>query len=833
MKEKDMTNSPIIAHVRKKDKKYQPLVDHLFAASKLAGTLAEKVHLKEAGEIIGLLHDLGKASQDYQNYLKTQEGLINPDEDHYSAYSRGDVDHSTAGAQLIYEKMASRGKEGKILAQFLALAIASHHSGLIDCLKPDGFNEFQRRILKKDANTHLNEARSKFPEIEKQIDKITSQPIERQFCQYAFQSMKEANDSNETLSFKHGLLARFLLSCVLEADRLNTSDFEHPNNETIRNYGKYISWDVLIERLEAKYGEYAQKVAQMNPGRALEVNKLRAHVAQACLDASRKDRGIYRLTVPTGGGKTEASLRFALHHAKEHSMDRIFYIVPYITIIEQNADKIRNILEKADERGQVVLEHHSNFVPENDTSYRHDLLAENWDAPIVFTTQVQFLETLFGSGTRDARRMHQLANSVIIFDEVQNIPLKITHMFNVALRFLTHDCGATVVLCSATQPPLDTLPNEKRSLTIKPDFQIIQAPQNLFNMLKRVKIYDNRKPGGWAYSEIADLAERALQEKRSVLTVVNTRSAAMALYQEIKRRDLGVPLYHLSTNMCAAHRIDVLEKEIKPKLHAQEPVMCVSTQLIEAGVDIDFGAVIRSLAGLDSIAQSAGRCNRHGLREDDGSVWVVNPKEENLDRLMDIQSGQEIAQWVLDDLRARPDAFGWDSIGLEAINTYYHLYYASHQNEFDYPVDSNSTIQRNDSLFNLLSINELSNSNYRAAHQRNFPDMLLRQSFQSANEEFQVIDSQTRGVIAPYKDGEQIITQMSATFELEKRDKLLKQAQRYSVNFFKYQFEKLRQIGAIREAQDGEEIYYLDERYYSNEFGWSEEEIKNMKPLIS
>jgi len=300
-------------------------------------------------------------------------------------------------------------------------------------------------------------------------------------------------------------------------------------------------------------------------------------------------------------------------------MDRVFYIVPYITIIDQNADKVRDILERANERDKVVLEHHSNLTPEQET-HRHNLLAENWDSPIVFTTQVQFLETLFGSGTRDARRMQQLANSVIIFDEVQTIPIKITHLFTTALRFLVHDCGATVVLCTATQPPFDNLENTYRELKITPEQHIIQNEPELFKQLKRVEVHDERKPSGLTNAEIADLVECALQEKGSVLIVVNTRASAQALYKEIKGRQLCAATYHLSTNMCPAHRMDVLENKIKPKLKANEPVICVSTQLIEAGVDIDFGAVIRALAGLDSIAQSAGRCNRHGMREELGSV---------------------------------------------------------------------------------------------------------------------------------------------------------------------------------------------------------------------
>ncbi len=823
----------LIAHINKNNNRVQALVDHLARVSDLAGLFAAKIGLQELGKIIGLLHDFGKAGEKFQAYLRSKQGLISPDEDGYLDALRGEIDHSTAGAQLIYRKLADRGQEGKILSQFLALAIASHHSGLIDCLKPDGFNEFGRRIAKNDDNTHLAEARGKLPDIEKRLDEFLAQPIEKAFVRKIFDEMREpAEKSKPVMVFKQGLLARFLLSCLLEADRLDTADFEYPENESIRNYGKYISWDTLIERLETKYEEYAWKTARMKPGRALEVNQLRAQVAQACLEAAGKPRGIYQLTVPTGGGKTEASLRFALHHARAHKMDRVFYIVPYITIIDQNADKVRDILERADERGKVVLEHHSNFVPPDDTRLRHNLLAENWDAPVVFTTQVHFLEALFGSGTRDARRMHQLAKSVIIFDEVQTVPIKITHMFNAALRFLTHDCGASVVLCTATQPPLDTLPNEYRRLSIEPEYKIIRNEAELFRKLKRVEVHDAREPGGLSNAEIGDLAARALREKGSVLIVVNTRPSAKALYEEIKARRLGAAVYHLSTNMCPAHRMTVLERQIKRKLKAKEPVICVSTQLIEAGVDIDFGAVIRSLAGLDSIAQSAGRCNRHGEREGGGDVWVVNMREENLDRLKDIKSGQEHAQWILDDFRNVPEAFHNERIGMEAILRYYRTYYTAYKNRLNYPIYKNSSLGREDDLFNLLSTNELSLKNYTALHHGVAPDIILRQSFRSANGEFRVIDSPTRGVIVPYGDGDRIINELCGSLCVEKQGGLLKQAQWYSVNLFPFQFDELAKAGAIMEIQTDAGIFYLGEQYYSQEYGWSELPVSNTKVLM-
>jgi CRISPR-associated endonuclease/helicase Cas3 len=817
----------LIAHRRKSDGAEQALIRHLQETSQLARGFAAKIGLSEIGEILGLLHDFGKASDIYQGYLRSKEGLINPDQDGYVDAHRGEVDHSTAGAQLIYKKLSYSDNAKLILMQVLSLVLASHHSGLIDALTPDGRNNFMRRITKPEEDTHFIEAKAKLVKIERELDDILILAPEKVLLEKMSKMRESEAESQATLSFKHGLLVRFLLSCLLDADRLSTSDFETPENKIVRGYGRYLPWTILIERIEKKFSEFDLKTASMDKNsQAYKVNQIRAQVAQACCDFASEPKGIYRLTVPTAGGKTLASLRFALHHAQAHTNDkerieRIFYIVPYITIIDQNANEVREILEQQNECDKVVLEHHSNLTPEKESG-RHSLLAENWDAPIIFTTQVQFLESLFGAGTRNTRRMHQLANSVVILDEVQTIPIKTTHMFTTALRFLVHDCGSTVLLCTATQPPFEATGNPYRDLNLQPRQHIMQDEEALYKELKRVDVYDERKPLGWTYPEIADLAKRALLEKGSVLIIMNTRASALGIYREIKARN-WTETYHLSTNMCPAHRFDVLNR-IKAKLAANEPVICVSTQLIEAGVNIDFGAVIRALAGLDSIAQSAGRCNRHGLRNSPGSVWIVNPAEENLDPLRDIRIGKEKAQTVLDNYNDNPDAYERDRIGLRSLTSYYNLYYNQRQNELDYSVGVNTPIGRDDDLFNLLSANTISTKIY----QRNSQDTInlpLRQSFQSAAKTFQVIDSATQGIIVPYKDGEELITELSRASELEKQYELIKKPQRYSVNLFINDFDRLMRIGAIREVQENSGIYYLAKEYYSDEFGWSENKV--------
>lgn len=820
----------LIAHIRDSDngKQTQSLQCHLSAVSTYTGQFAKKIGLEETGKVLGLLHDFGKASEIFQNYLLSAEKMIDPDADSYidAEAMHGRIDHSTAGAQVLYTALQTKGPKEKIIAQALALCIASHHSGLIDCLTPQGEDSFTRRMEKADADTHKNEAQSKLNDLESQIiELLTKEVVDQLFTKLKSLSSLEA-DSKETAFFKIGLLIRFLLSCLVDADRLDTADFESPGNQYVRNYGQYQPWEKLIERLDVRLQEFEQKEEQNH------VDRLRAQVSQSCFEFAAKPKGIYQLTVPTGGGKTLASLRFALNHAKEHSMERVFYIIPYTSIIDQNADDIRRILEDKDDNGKfldrVVLEHHSNLTPEEE-SYRQKLLSQNWDAPVVLTTQVQFLETLFGYGTRGVRRMHQLANAVIILDEVQTFTVNKIHMLNVALRFLVENCGATVILCTATQPPLDKIDAQYRALTIQPDRRIIQNEKELYEGLKRVQVFDRRKDDGWSDDEIADLAEGQLHEKGSVLAVVNTKKNARMLYQAISSRQIeGVSLYHLSTNMCPVHRLMVLDI-VKKKLKLGEPVICVSTQLIEAGVDIDFGAVIRYLAGLDSIAQSAGRCNRHGSRAGLGNVWIVNPQQENIDMLEDIVIGKEQALRVMDEFSSTPSQFGNDLIGLEAMARYYRYYFYVRKNEMHYPVSATSPIGHADDLFNVLSKNSLAVEAYQRIHNAS-PEIPFRQSFQSAAKAFRVIDSPTRGVIVQFGDeGKEIVAELCSSPMLEKQFKLLKRAQRYSINLYPHEFDRLNKAGSIHEVQEGSGIFYLNEQIYHKDFGLSDEIANRME----
>jgi CRISPR-associated endonuclease/helicase Cas3 len=820
-----------IAHVRKTDGAIQALSEHLTGVSTLAHTHAGKINLAIQGELLGILHDLGKYSSEFQNYLKSAVNLLNPDEDEEFVDAKGlkgKVDHSSAGAQFVWRELSSQGQLGAIAAQILALCIASHHSGLIDCLTSDPGHPvedvFTWRMNKLDERTHLAEVLAK---ADKAILAKAKTLIVRAEMLSGIHAIirgilldaPERNDRSIVAQQQIGLLVRFLFSCLIDADRVDTADFESPRHAALRPHGRYAGWESLIGLLEA----YLPTLEPRSP-----VDTLRQDISHHCLEGASRGKGIYTLTVPTGGGKTLASLRFALHHAKLHGMDRVVYVIPFTSIIDQNAEVVRGILEPDGvEPGSVVLEHHSNLTPEEQT-WRGKILSENWDAPVIYTTSVQLLETLFGAGTRGARRMHQLANAVLIFDEIQTLPLNCVHLFNNAINFLADRCGSTIVLCTATQPLLDQVDASKGAIRIPEGNELMPDVKRLFDDLKRVEVTNRRKPGGWTMDEIASLAQEESSRTGSCLVIVNTKNAAQTLYR-LSKEQAVMPVYHLSTNMCPAHRKTILS-EVRGRLERREPVLCISTQLIEAGVDVDFGAVIRFTAGLDSIAQAAGRCNRNGIR-DIGQVHVVNPQDENLGMLPDIRIGRDKAERVLDDYEADPDRFGNNRIGPEAMDWYYRNYFFARASDMEYPVSAR-TLGRDDTLLNLLSSNTQATAEYGSAHGE-APNIYLRQSFMAAARAFKAIDAPTRGIIVPHTQvGRDIITALCAAYLPDKEFDLLRRAQQISVNVFPQALERLTKAGAVKEIQEGTGILFLaDARYYSDEYGLSETPEGQMEVL--
>lgn len=801
----------------------QALQSHLNGVAELSRRNAAKIGCADYGEILGWLHDIGKYSLEFQKYIKSAVGLLDPDidEDFVDANGlKGKIDHSTAGAQFIWEKLASGTPTEKMLAQILSLCLVSHHSGLIDCLTTNSqgtSDNFTRRIEKADAKTHYSEVFSiaeALAQIEKTIIKGGfTKPLEM-FLKGIFKNIPEKNHMSTIFQFQLGLLVRFLFSCLIDADRQNTSDSEKQHAAKFRQNGLYLHWEELIRRLETHLNGFGVP-------KTGSVNQIRADISRHCLNKAKQSQGVFSLTVPTGGGKTLASLRFALHHAKKHHLDRIIYVIPFTSIIDQNAEVTRDVLEiNKEEKGRIVLEHHSNIGAETQ-SWKEKLLCENWDAPVVYTTMVQFLEAFFGGGTRGARRMHQLAKSVIIFDEIQTLPIRCVHMFCNAINFLVNSCGSSIVLCTATQPILGDVDMLKGALNFASENEIMPNVQNLFDALKRVEVSDMRKPCGWTENEIADLAVREVNETGSCLVIVNMKRSARSLFAKLERT-VETEAFHLSTGMCPAHRKAVL-KTIRERLSDGKPTLCISTQLIEAGVDVDFGSVIRFAAGLDSIAQAAGRCNRNGERKT-GRVFIVNPAEENIDCLKDIAVGKEKTERVLNDFKENPEKYNDDPIGPSLLKWYYQNYFFDRKSEMAYPVNAKES-EKDDTLLNLLSCNTLSAEDFGRVHGSK-PDIFLRQSFMTAGNLFKSIDAPTQSVIVQYgNEGQELVGKLCAAFDVDKQFELLRKAQQYSVNLFPHEIKKLSEQKAIYAVQERTKIFYLDNKYYSDKFGISMEPI--------
>ena len=804
--------------------KNQTLKAHLVGVADLCKKNASKIGCADYGELLGLLHDLGKYSKIFQDYIKSAIGEFNPDvdEDYVDAKGlKGKIDHSTAGAQYVWKKFSSGLPIKRLLAQILSLCLTSHHSGLIDCLTTDeqGTHDvFSRRINKDKEKTHYNEViiNAEILEIATKLLQKPSvtKPLEN-ILKEAFLHSPVKNQNSTVFQFYEGLLVRFLFSSLIDADQQDSADSEITEADNCRQNGMYQSWEIITEKFEQEIKKFGKPKTQ--------VNKIRQNVSEQCLQSSDKPKGLFTLTVPTGGGKTLASLRFALHHAKKHTMERIIYIIPFTSIIDQNAQVVRTILEiENEEKGKIVLEHHSNIVPEKQ-SWKEKILTENWDAPIVYTTMVQFLETLFGGGTRGVRRMHQLANSVLIFDEIQTLPIKSAHMFCNAVNFLVKLCGSSVVLCTATQPLLGEIDASKGSLSLKLENEIMTDVQSLFSKLRRVNVIDARKSSSWNDDEVAELAIRETEINGNCLIVVNMKASARTLYKVLSEKT-SATIFHLSTGMCPVHRKNILN-EIRKRLSLDKtmPTICVSTQLIEAGVDIDFGSVIRYCAGLDSIAQAAGRCNRNGNRNI-GNLYIVNPVEENITYLKDIAVGKEKTDRVLNDYNDDPDKYHKDRIGPSLLSWYYKNYFFDRKREMEYPV-SHKESGRDDTLLNMLSTNHLTVNDFERNNKVK-SSLMLNQSFATAGQLFKSIDAPTQSIIVQYGIyGKALVNSLCSAESIKDMFNLIREAQQYSVNLFPHEFKRLQEEKAIFQIQDDLDIFYLDAHYYSEQTGISMEPI--------
>lgn len=583
---------------------WQTLEEHLLGVASRAEAFADAFGAPEWGRCTGLLHDMGKATRAFQRRL---EG------------SSERVDHSTFGARLAKEN-------GGRLGLLLAYVIAGHHGGL-----PDG----------GDQETQLH-FRLKHGRVPKDI-KLVIDPDCNENLDLPFKLLQGRG------GFSLSFFTRMIFSCLVDADFLDTEKFCDPHSAVERP--DRMQADVF-PLLQQKLNTHLDKI--VSNAEPTPVNDLRYKILSQCKDKAKLPQQIFSLTVPTGGGKTLSSMSFALDHAVERGMNRVIFAIPFTSIIEQNARVFQEILGR-----ERVLEHHCNYKEKDETeeatyNRRRGLAAENWDVPVVVTTNVQFFESLFSNKASRCRKLHNIARSVIVLDEAQAIPTDYLEPCLAALRELVEHYGCSIVLCTATQPALDDKSNLRMAL---PEIrEIVDEPSRLYTDLQRTKVnFIGRKTD----IELAEL----LEKEKQVLCIVSTKPQARSVFEHLSKEE-GV--FHLSTNMYPLHRRRVLDT-IRVRLKEKKTCRVVSTSLVEAGVDLDFPVVFRAMAGLDSIAQAAGRCNREGKMDGLGRVFVFEPeKTPRLPWLKRcVSRGGET-------LRSMPDV---DPLGIEMTRRYFELLY--------------------------------------------------------------------------------------------------------------------------------------------------------------
>ncbi len=680
--------------------RWEPLAVHLADVGRQAGANAAYFHMAGLARLAGLLHDIGKCSQAFQDYICTP--------------GRPSPDHSTAGAVVAFERF------GPIIGRMLAFAIAGHHAGLAD-----GADSLTTRLAAADRLPDFRDWErytGDLPTLKELAAGVTIRP-------------------SPEPGFAAAFMTRMLFSALTDADFIATEAFYAEATGEEKPRGGFRPIVDLRDRLRATM---AAKLADAKP---TPVNRLRAEVLDHAIAKAALAPGLFTLTVPTGGGKTLASLSFALDHAARHGLRRVVYVIPYTSIIEQTAAVFREALATTDD----VLEHHANFEwhrPGTDAEGRGGIdklrrSAENWEAPIVVTTAVQFFESLFAARTSRCRKLHNLAGAVIILDEAQTLPIALLRPCLAAIDELARNYRASVVLCTATQPALrridKALPG-KWALDLDDIRELAPDPRGLYDRLRRVTIA--RLP---APVDDATIAARFTAAPR-MLCIVNSRAHASDLFGAIRDQPGA---RHLTTLMCAAHRQAVLAG-LRADLTAERPVRVVATSLIEAGVDVDFPEVWRAMAGLDSIAQAAGRCNREGGNET-GHVVVFEPADRSPPR------GFAAATAATRAIMRRHQ----DLLGLDALHDYFGELYFTHGAE---RLDAARLEGETYPIMKAIS---------DTANKTNFP-------FASIARAFRMIDETMVPVLVPYDD-----TARTLLARLEHADKppadVLRGLQRYIV----------------------------------------------------
>lgn len=792
-----------ISHIREWDKKEQTVSEHCNNVAKIASEFGQAIQMSHTAWLQGILHDVGKLCEDFSKYIRGK-----------SDAKRGEIDHSYMGAKYLANLAIEMYKESRLnpdAALLIGRTILSHH-GLHDWLTEDGENYFEKRtsIIKQDKEVECalpeivsdGTLKKYYQESVKEYDAM-QQKMEQLYKEMIAKGEKEKRELSGDAkcvipAFYQGFLERLMQSILMDADQTDAANF---NDDIVYTSPKEPTgvWNNMEKQMQKKCTAFRKKTDL--------ISRRRMNISDRCAAFANHDVKICRLVVPTGGGKTLSALRFAIEYSQKHNVNQIFYIAPFNSILEQNSDVIREIAGE-----ENFLEHHSNVFSrleenENETERlsTYQMRTERWDVPVIATTLVQFLNALFDGKSSSVRRMHHLCRAVIIIDEVQAIPAKCIHLFNLAMNFLTHICGSTVVLCSATQPCLEQaaypiLLDKQESMTA--DFQAD------FDAFRRTVLHSAGEKS-FSYEEAAKFCTQQYQENGNLLLVVNTKQAALTMFQKLKERNgASATVLHLSTNMCPVHRRTVIQ-QMREQLSAHQPLICVTTQLIEAGVDISFRCVVRSMSGLDHAAQAAGRCNRNG-EYDCCSVYLIQLEEEKLAAaLKQIEKEQEITKKILFFHEKE------DLLHPQIMQNYFEGYLTTFQNQFSYPLPDSD----HETLLRLLSTNS---NNAKQAEAKMHGSVPLRlknhmQAFRTAGKKFQVIAEQTTDILVPYGAGEKLILDLNGELYGNAFPKLLRKAQQYLVSVYSGTLKALEAKDALIQLESG--VLALKSGYYSLEKG--------------
>jgi CRISPR-associated endonuclease/helicase Cas3 len=749
------------------------LDDHLREVGRLASCFAT-ANATDLARLAGMWHDLGKRRPGFQRYIRRAGGV----DAHIERVADREKTHSAAGA-LWAERYLSQcmGGPGRLLSRVLQYLIAGHHAGLDNWDAGTASGGLATRLAGLDA----------WREFEESLARPSPDDISRpDIAALRLDGLPISDERSCGTPGRFALWVRMLFSALVDADFLDTEAYMNPALPSQR------AGTVDIESLLRVCEAHLDRVAAQAPNSS--VNRLRAQVLRQCREKAEAAPGVFSLTVPTGGGKTLSSLAFALNHAVRHRKKRIIYAIPYTSIIEQTADVFRDVFAPLGD--DVVIEHHSNVEsdPERE-NHLSRLACENWDAPLVVTTNVQLFESLFACRTSRCRKLHSLIDSVIVLDEAQLLPVALLQPVVDVLRYLVQDFGVTVLLCTATQPVLNAQPGPDPSRGLRRGvgtvIEIIDDVPALYQALERVQVHlpvSLEVPRDWS-----DLADE-IAGHEVVLTIVNRRADAAELYRLVSARsatprDSG--LWHLSALMCAQHRSDTIAA-IKHALAVRReaiatgrptvPIRVISTQLVEAGVDLDFPVVYRAMAGLDSIAQAAGRCNREGKLSGLGAVYVFVPPTKSPPGLLTL--ARDACKSVWRDRPAQP-------FTLPLIERYFGRLYH----------DAPSTDERR--ICELLRL-------------RIDPKALtLASQFRDAADAFKLIsDKDSATVIVHYRSPSANLDVNALIGLLEREGPsrwLMRKLQRYSVTIYRHQAQKMLNAGAIRELPSCPGLYVQTE----------------------